>query len=291
MKRFKTTILLCAAILLSGIATHSALADDSLQGVLEETRQPGRARPSSSGSGHHHRGGHHHHHDDEDGFFAHVFADIFGPPILFTITSPWWGPAAAIGDEYEDEADFLTYPYEFDRPGLLVIESAPPSDFDSWSMRVSTEYSTNFSDLHRIGERIQLDTSSRFGFDAEFSEWFEETSLGTENLLTGDANLVFRFAQSENMEWHTGLGMNWLDSPDQGEVGFNFTYGVRYFPTQPVILETTIDWGRLGDTSLFHLHSSAGVNYRNFEVFTGYDYMRIGHQDFHGPLIGGRLWF
>lgn len=257
-----------------------AAAADSLEGVRQETSE---ARPTVPSKSHRHN----HCDDDESDFLS----ELLGPPLLFAFTSPWWLPASAIGDEYKYDADFLAYPYQFDREGYLSIGLDNPPDFDGAGLWFSSEYGTDFGGLHRAGQRLRIDTSTRFGLDAEFNSWFEDVSGGTDTLFTGDANLVYRFAQSEQVQWHSGLGLNWLGEDHQSEFGFNFTYGVTMTPAKPYVFETTFDIGTLGSASLFHVHSSAGLIWKQLEIFTGYDYLRIGHQDLHGPVFGCRLWF
>ncbi|MFV0444957.1 MAG: hypothetical protein ACK5Q5_15395 [Planctomycetaceae bacterium] len=76
-----------------------------------------------------------------------------------------------------------------------------------------------------------------------------------DHLWTGDCNVVFRFgrfAQSERAEFHTGVGLNWLNDPAQTDAGFNFTYGADFFPQQLWIVSTTLDAGTLGSAGLVH---------------------------------------
>ena len=39
------------------------------------------------------------------------------------------------------------------------------------------------------------------------------------------------------------------------------------------------------------VRASVGVQFRHAELFAGYDWLRIGGADLHGPMAGVRLWF
>lgn len=227
--------------------------------------------------------------DYDDSDSTNIFFQVFGPPIFYTVTSPWWGPAAVVGDDYSLVPDFPAYPYEGDHEGYLIFSDEKITS-QSMAARFTSEYANDFSGLQRYGGRIQLDTTSRFGLDTEWNHWREEVTDGTDTLWTGDANLIFRFAQSEHAQFYTGLGLNWLGG-EQGDVGFNFTYGVDLFPIEPIIFRSVLDMGTLGDADLYHGKTTIGVSFRNFEVFTGYDILHIGDSNLHGLIAGLTLWF
>ena len=90
---------------------------------------------------------------------------------------------------------------------------------------------------------------------------------------------------------YAGLGANVLDNPVKTRWGFNFTYGADLFLVKPLVLSLELDAGTLGKVGAFHARGTAGVLWRGWEVFTGYDYRRIGPVDLQGPVAGVRLWF
>ena len=136
-----------------------------------------------------------------------------------------------------------------------------------------------------------MEHSSRFGIDAEADYRYEDLGLGTDDLWTGDVNLVFRFAQSETVQMRSGIGVGWLSDQLGTEAGFNFTYGGDWTPADPWIFSADIDWGRLGETSVFHGRATAGVKYHRLEIYTGYDYYDLGDTAINGLIGGVRLWF
>ncbi|MCA8997703.1 MAG: hypothetical protein KDA80_11975, partial [Planctomycetaceae bacterium] len=155
----------------------------------------------------------------------------------------------------------------------------------------TAEYGNDFDGIEQIGGRYLIEGSHRFGVDTEFHSWLEELPQGTDSLWTGDFNVVHRFAQSEHVQFRTGLGANWLEDHGSADFGINFTYGVDVFPKKPWVWSNTIDLGTLGDAGRFHFRSTIGLQVRNVEFFTGYDYQRIGDAELPGLLTGIKLSF
>jgi hypothetical protein len=276
------------------VAGATACADDTLEDVRREVRESSSSRPRQR---HHDR--HRYRVDDDDdddddcdhSFFAEFLGEVFGPPLLFTVTAPWWGPHAMLEGDLSNRADFPSAPYAGDYDGFLLIDSAGPERVKSWSSRLTIDYGHNFDDLSRIGTRLIVDTSRRLGFDTEWDQWIEQVPGGYDSLATGDFNAVFRFAQSEKIQFHSGLGFNWLADSHRSDFGFNFTYGVDLFPRDPWIVSSTIDVGTLGASTRFHSRTSVGVIFHGTEFFTGYDYQRFGQADLHGLMAGVRFWY
>jgi hypothetical protein len=229
--------------------------------------------------------------DCDDEGFRLVFGEVIGKALFVAASSPWWIPHVGVDDDLSDWGSFPSAPYDDGHDGYLVIETLAPIEADGLSVRLWTEYGTDFDDLSRIGTRLIVDTAPRFGLDAEWNQWFEETGTGDDTLSTGDVNLVYRFAQHERIQFRSGLGVNWLNDSHDADFGFNFTYGFDAFPVEPVIVSGTLDLGRIGDASLVHVRSTAGLVWKRAELFTGYDYQRIGPVDLHGLVAGLQFWF
>ena len=109
--------------------------------------------------------------------------------------------------------------------------------------------------------------------------------------VLGETDAVIRFAQNEHWMFRSGLGVNSLSDALDTDVGFNFTYGVDWFPINPLVFSSEIDLGSLGHAWLFHVRTSAGVTFKGAEIFAAYDYYDIGDGQLKGLSAGVRLWF
>ncbi len=150
----------------------------------------------------------------------------------------------------------------------------------------------DFRGVNRFSTREFLDTASRFGVSTDWDFFTQRLRCGCYDELTvGDLNLTFRFAQSEWMQMYAGVGGRLM--PDQGDTrgGFNFTYGADIFPCKPVVVSSSFDVGDLGSAGVFRFRATAGLVHRHWELFGGYDFLRIGDVDLQGPMAGLRLWF
>ncbi len=197
---------------------------------------------------------------------------------------------ALLNDSFSTQGHFRPYPYD-NTPGYMVDDSSPVPG-RSFAVRLDADYVEAFDHLDMINGHILVSTASRFDFDARIQHLGETMPNGpNDELWIGDCNVMLRFAQGAAAQFRAGLGINWLNDPSQTDLGFNFTYGVDLFPTQPFILSTVIDAGTLGHAGLFRFRSTAGVAYKRLEFYTGYEYTDIGRTHWNGLIGGVRLWF
>jgi hypothetical protein len=205
------------------------------------------------------------------------------------LTSPFWAPHMALGDDFSNRDYFPHYPYDH-TPGYLMDEMGPSN---RWiALRLDADYVESFDHLDLINGHFLISTTLRFELDGRIEHLGEMMPNGVnDQLWIGDFNVMFRFAQSSFAEFRTGVGINWLNDPSQTDLGFNFTYGIDVFPVKPLILSTVLDAGTLGHAGLFRVRSTAGVAYKRLEFYTGYEYTDIGRTHWNGLIGGVRLWF
>lgn len=257
-----------------------------LAGELEALRKGVRDDSPSSSSGSSNQNSCDDTCDDSDDWHG------LGELVALGLTAPFWGPPVMVGDTYSEKGYFPHYPYENDTPGFMVGEFDSPTEGYSAHLRTRLEYADNFDDLSRIGGRVLFEHTWRLGIDSSFD--LHREKLGPNNhddLSLGDANLVFRFAQSDILIMRSGLGVNWLNDDAGTDLGFNFTYGGDLFPVKPWVISSELDWGTLGDATLFHLRGTVGVQLNRVTVYTGYDFLDVGRSQTHGLIGGLELWF
>lgn len=216
---------------------------------------------------------------------------------LLGLSSPFWAPQALMRDNYDITYRFPEYPHQY-RRGYMISDAQTRGGRGEelcrldLGVRASGEYGTNFSGIDWMAGRFLLETSARFGLDADFRFLEEHLGAGaTDSLWLGDMNFFYRFAQSRRCTVRAGVGFNWLSDTQQDDFGANFTYAVDWYPHKPMVVSAEMDFGWLGDASLFHGRLTTGVNYRNAEAYIGYDYLRIDDFDLNGLVAGVRLWW
>jgi hypothetical protein len=131
--------------------------------------------------------------------------------------SPFWGPHVALGDDFYTPTYFLRYPYWHDEPGSMFTLPPYGARLRAWQTELGFEYSDNFDDLARYGGHFRLSTTSRIDVETNWNTLEEETPRGRDHVTVGDVDLLFRFAQSEKLQFRSGLGANWFDD-HQGAV-------------------------------------------------------------------------
>jgi len=136
------------------------------------------------------------------------------------------------------------------------------------------------------------EATESLGIDTEANYRREQLAIGMhDQLRTGDANLVFRFAQSEKLQMRSGLGMNCLTDSDASDFGFNFTYGGDWMPVRPWVISADIDWGRISHATLLHGRLTTGIQVNRVEVYTGYDHFNVGNVRINSLIGGVRISF
>jgi hypothetical protein len=220
-------------------------------------------------------------------------------------TSPIWLPWCILDDHPLEAGYFPPFPYPDSERGYLKIDRKgwgcpteqdcgcrDPEYLKVWAVRLSVEEGNDFRGLNRVAGRLTVDTAWRIGLETNWN-WLHESldGGGRADAVLGDANLTWRFAQNEWVQMHTGGGFRVLDGGQRTRWGFNFLYGADVFPLDPLVISAQVDLGSLGDSFVVRVRGSVGVVYRSLEVFTGYDFQRIGDVNVQGPMAGIRLWF
>ena len=206
--------------------------------------------------------------DDQD-----TFESFLGDIFLLGVSSPFLVPRAALKDTGTD-GYFPDHPYDGET-GSLTYNSKSPGAHDSLVV-LQTDFGTDFDALSHGHARATGELVSRFGIDTEIFYRHEDLPIGSDSLWHGDANLTYRFAQNEHLQFRVGAGVNWFNDTSGSEVGFNTTYGADWFPADPWMVSSTLDLGRHGDSSLVHFRNTVGVTHNGWGVFTGHDYFRLG---------------
>jgi hypothetical protein len=227
--------------------------------------------------------------DDDEGSVELVALAVIGSAIA--ASTPFWGPVVLTGDDYSMRGYFPEYPYQHGMQGNMLIDGPFPTDPFTWSIQAKTEYANNFIGFSRVDTSLLLESTHRVGFDTEFNYWRESMDSGQQqDFWTGDANLLFRFAQAEWLQTRAGIGFNWLAEDGNSEGGFNFTYLADLFIQDPLIVSAEFDWGTLGSETLLHTRVTTGAQWHRAELFIGYDYFDIGQTQTNSMIAGFRFW-
>ncbi|QDT56772.1 hypothetical protein Pan44_48320 [Caulifigura coniformis] len=266
-------------------ASISGRSNVDAAGILGRVR--GEVNESSSGGGSDQGGNSSSSCDDED---DGLFGDVATWITLRVVTSPFTLPIVFTDDQYERDAAFDGAPYQSNPKGYVTLTESPDSSRE-WAGRLSIDSGGNFDDLFTLSGRLQLEHRNRFGIDASWTNLNERVPGGRDDMTLGDANVVFRFAQSETALFYTGLGFNWLEDHGDFDAGFNFTYGADWFPAKPLVVSSSIDLGGLGGASFFRSRTTVGALIERFEIYTGFDYLNVEGVDIPTGVAGLRVWY
>src|SRR5262249_7010122 len=154
------------------------------------------------------------------------------------------------------------------------------------------EDGNDFRGLNRLNGAFVLDTTTRFGLRTSWNWLDERRPCGChDDMVLGDINLTYRFAQDERVQMYAGIGARILADPWRTNAGVTVLYGADFFPVRPVVVSPLVDGVNLGSAGVIHARGTVGYCFGRWEAFAGYDFLRIGSVNLQGPLAGLRLWF
>ena len=231
--------------------------------------------------------------DDDEGTLGEQIGDWF---VTTLVTSPFWVPARLAHDDYTQKHYFARTPYANHCDGLMVPGNSQEfisGDVRGYSVmaRLRGEFGHNLEDLKQTQLHGLFESSNRLGVDGAISYRHESIAGGNDELLTGDLNVLFRFAQSPRLQMRAGAGVNWLHDDEGTEAGVNFTYGGDLFIADPWVVSAELDAGSLGDSGLFHFRATVGVLLNNVEIYTGYDRYDVDSYETNQWVTGVGIWF
>jgi hypothetical protein len=310
------------------IATIRADVQGSQPQAAASQSSSSQAAPSQSNSSSSNRNGYDSQQDQVDQDWGSLFFNGGWAIVGATLLAPCWIPRAILHDDSR-EAHFPRFPYDntqgyltsdawledFSASKLRAVleKNTEPSASDgsateptgalpaspwpgrperNWGCQFRVDYLNDFHNLDVVAAQMLLETTSRFGADASV-QYFNERLFptGNDHLFLGDCNVTYRFAQHPCAQMRIGLGMNWLGDTSRPDFGFNFTYGGDFFPVKPWVLSAEIDWGTLGNASLFRLRTTAGLMLDRFQPYVGYEYLSIGSTQCNFLIAGLSVWF
>ncbi len=128
-----------------------------------------------------------------------------------------------------------------------------------WAVRLSLEDGNDFNGLNRLGGRLTVDTSSRFGATGSWNYFSKKLDCGcVEESAVGDLNATYRFAQYEWAQMYAGIGARLRADRCDTQAGFNFLYGADVFPLEPVVVSALFEIGNLDDALVVHARHRGG---------------------------------
>ncbi len=208
-------------------------------------------------------------------------------------TAPWWAPPKVIDDDAKIGGRFPRHPYENGHGGFLILDndlSQPETRTGGFFFRGSADTGSDFKGIERTGFNLHLENRSRFGIDAGWSKFnVKPGSNATADFDVGDANFIYRFAQSEHAQWWTGAGVNWSEvSGAVRRYDLNLTYGADICIGDPWMFSFQLD---VGADSYLHGQATLGAQWKGVEIFAGFDYTDVEKNDVSSMIAGLRLWF
>jgi hypothetical protein len=210
------------------------------------------------------------------------------------VSSPYWAPRIWLADDGTSRAIFPHFPYEGAHRGYLIEHTKKAEDQLPTTKNFGLQgrgFWAHADDMNRYGGNLTFMSQSRFGLTANWLTLAESNAERVDTMSLSDVNVIYRFAQNERSMMRMGIGLRTLYVDEDTYWGVNATYGGDFFVAKPIVVSTTIDLGNVREAFLFRARATGGIVWRHGEIFAGWDYLRIGDVNIHGPSVGLRIWF
>lgn len=163
-----------------------------------------------------------------------------------------------------------------------------PHPAQDWNVLAGFELASDFDGLDRRSFELEL-RGDIVGIDFQWDSFTEDLGpYGHDELHLGDFNVLFALAETEHSYWRAGVGFDWLGDSVGAEFGANLTMKADVFPVRPWVLSGELDLGTLGEAEMLHGSATLGAMLGCFELYSGYDYRKIGAAELDGLSFGLR---
>jgi hypothetical protein len=291
-------ILLCAG----AVALVSMVASQAHAGKLKQLRKETRGSSSDSSDSSDSSSSSSDSDYDDDGSSGGG-----GDPVLafYILTSPWWLPYHLTDDRYGRTWAYPSHPYAngidgytrfrgVSRPRTLPDGGQLLGQSGALRLRVEGGVLTSGGpfdqNLQRITLAARASTNFRLEIGTEWTLWTEKLVGGVDHLWLGKADATILFAQSENVQFRSGLGFRFMVDEHGTVPGMNFIYGLDIYPVSPLVISAQAELGSIGGALAGQVRISAGVMLGPVEVFAAYDRLAVNNLVFGGPTVGVRMW-
>ena len=249
-----------------------------------------------------------------------ALAELLAVASFYAVTSPWWVPNTALESKRapgaESDVRFASYPYADGHEGHLLepVASTLPSEDSEETQQAGPEQPSKQKPAHprggpvaavlgaeagmgpsdgiiRLGLAGRVMFPTRFDLTTEWSQFRERNAQGEDRMLLGRELVSIRFAESKQLVFRSGLGLQHLVDQRGAEHGVDFTWGFEAFPIKPLVFSLEGDIGSVGRSLTLGARGRLGVMIGRMEVSLGYHQRSIGSVALGGPYFGLSTWF
>ncbi len=192
----------------------------------------------------------------------------------------------------------LRHPYEARYDGYNIVDDDPNAPGRQFAANLAAEGAwlgdgTVRGAVHAriVFPRAEIDSRTSLLVDTVNGQ-------PVDALYLGDAGLFLIPWRSAHWTIRAGGGVRYMvdgRTPGQGRreyaLGWNAAFGFDFFPVRPLVVSYRLDLARLWQATIVQNRATVGAALGPFELYAGYDAMRLGTLWLHGPLVGLRGWF
>ena len=215
-----------------------------------------------------------------------TFGEVLGLMFVEALTSPFWAPAEALGDDFSPmPLRRRPYPLPPEVPAEGEAETAapPPGAAVAGTVEGSWQRVSERVEAKRIDLRVR--TAWRFGFDFSRTGFEEDLKNHTDEMRRTAAHVTVDFARSPQWTFTAGIGFKELDG-DRRRDGPDFLYRVEATPGPPWTFDLSTEWASIRGQSVGEIAAGAGAAAGPVRMRAGWRTLFVGGTDLSGPEFG-----
>lgn len=244
---------------------------------------PRRDRHESRRRSHHYSHGHYYYASEADEEEQDDEQSIaIARALAYVVMSPWLLPHLALSELNPHGYSVPVYPYA-DDVAYSVYEH--PLDIEARrAFLLRMRLGATARNLHLGSGTVaaQIDLALPFALHVDYRVLGEIDGDNYSVVGLGNAELLYRFADSRELRFHSGVGyLQWADVAGL-QHGVALIYGFEAYPIKPISFGSRFSIGMLGHTYAFQWRSHLGVTISRYEVQLAYDHLDVG-----GVQLGG----
>jgi hypothetical protein len=199
--------------------------------------------------------------------------------VLQIVAAPWRLPAMVLQELYPGYRGVVAYPYADESP---VDNAQAPGQSTPYTLQLRAGATARNPRLLSGTLAAQIDFAPPVALHIDYRLLTEQDRGVRSWVGLGNAELLYRFAESPRANFHSGLGyLQWADAEGLAH-GVGFIYGFDSYPLWPLSFGSRLSIGVLGHSYAFQWRTYLGALIDRYEIQVAYD-----HLDVAGVQLGG----
>lgn len=221
--------------------------------------------------------------DSGSTFMSDTFGEFF--------ISIFWGLSygvlfeTPVEQEYRaSKASFTKYPYYNTNKGNYAYDSGENTTL--FKATISDRYIVQNGKFYGNHLTAELFFAQRISVEADYLQlWEDNTNFGNNTLAMYQFLAKYHRVRTERFNAWWGLGATYVDG-EVDKTGFTYGLGAELFFANPLSIETSFVQTFINEQTVNQFEALLNYHLGRYKVSGGYEYLKLGNQDFSMFSVG-----